>query len=208
MLNKFRKCGAVFSKATASLCVAFSGSSYTLAAFGHAVAEAKESTSSEETTRIVVSTADASKVQDVAIGQYDNTYLLEYSSKEEAAKAYEEFSKDDSIQADYDYSFQVADNKSSESSSGTESSVNSLSELENVLKSNDNLEKADGKVIAVIDTKVTLDNDNIIGNVSMLGDETSTSNEHGNKVVSKILETNPDAKILAVEAIGGNGKGS
>ena len=208
MIEKPRKYFAKFSKTLASTCMIFSGSSYSLAAFSQVVKAVGDNITPEETTRIMVSTENSDIVADKAIGQYENVYLLEYDSKEEAQKAYDKFAKDDSVSVDFDYNFELADGKEISSSKPDETEANPINELKNALKVEGNVSDVKEPVVAVIDTKVTENSTNIIGNVSMLGEDTKGTNQHGNKMVSKILETNPNAKILAIEAISDNGTGT
>ena len=208
MIEKPRKYFAKFSKTLASTCMIFSGSSYSLAAFSQVVKAVGDNITPEETTRIMVSTENSDIVADKAIGQYENVYLLEYDSKEEAQKAYDKFAKDDSVSVDFDYNFELADGKEISSSKSDETGANPINELKDALKVEENVSDVKEPVVAVIDTKVTENSTNIIGNVSMLGEDTKGTNQHGNKMVSKILETNPNAKILAIEAISDNGTGT
>ena len=208
MIEKPRKYFAKFSKALASTCMIFSGSSYSLAAFSQVVKAVGDNITPEETTRIMVSTENSDIVADKAIGQYENVYLLEYDSKEEAQKAYDKFAKNDSVSVDFDYNFELADGKEVSSSKSNEAEINPINELNDALKTEEDVSNIKEPVVAVIDTKVTEDSTNIIGNVSMLGEDTNGTNQHGNKMVSKILETNPNAKILAIEAISDNGTGT
>ena len=62
-------------------------------------------------------------------------------------------------------------------------------------------------VIAVIDTGAS-DTDGIIDRVSVIGDDVSDDNGHGDDMVRYIVEENENAQILSVKALDASGTGS
>ena len=65
---------------------------------------------------------------------------------------------------------------------------------------NEKASETDKKTIALLDTGVD-ENPNVIGRVSMLGDDPSDDNGHGTDMLRYILEENPRAEVLSIKVL-------
>ncbi|MBQ9020637.1 MAG: Cys-Gln thioester bond-forming surface protein [Eggerthellaceae bacterium] len=172
-------------------------------------------------SRLIIGTsnADALAEETNVVANFDNIYLLQFASAEEAAKG---FLKYFDI-ADYvtpDVAVEIAegeDNSDPEEEVITTDNVyteeeNPFAELETALVEETTVEAdaaaASNEValIALIDTGASIDT-NVVEAVSMLGEETSDENGHGQRMVDFIVEENEEAQILSIKALASNGKG-
>lgn len=136
------------------------------------------------------------------LSSYEGVYLLQFESEEATKKAYISLlDRVDFVNVDTN-DFSVADIENVESDAMSEeiNPINELAktEIEEVNESN---------VIAVIDTGSS-ERDNVIERVSVLGDNVEDDNGHGDKMISKILSQDENAKIISIKAMDSNGKGT
>lgn len=163
------------------------------------------------------------------IGEYDGIYLAQYDSEEAAKNAYAyysvaaAFAEPDSVMAAAETTEEEQNIESApeEESSPAELSkeevnasinIDAMTEENNPLtqvsdqietEENEGTEKASvtkKKTIALLDTGVG-ENEHVIGQVSMLGDDPADDNGHGSDMLSFILEENPDAEVLSVKVL-------
>lgn len=170
--------------------------------------------------RLIVRTENGTVIIDPEdiLSFYNDVYLLQYESIDDAKMAYAYYyAKADFTDADIVVKVAAGDG-SSENLTGMDPMTekeNPIAELEGVSESKeaetiaDAVEDIHGKepVIALIDTGVSSEK-NVIGRVSMVGDDTGDNNGHGDSMFSCILEENPDAKVISVKALNDDGKGS
>ena len=136
------------------------------------------------------------------LSSYEEVYLLQFESEEATKKAYISLlDRVDFVNVDTN-DFSVADIENIESDAMSEeiNPINELAktEIEEVNESN---------VIAVIDTGSS-ERANVIERVSVLGDNVEDDNGHGDKMISKILSQDENAKIISIKAMDSNGKGT
>lgn len=136
------------------------------------------------------------------LSSYEGVYLLQFESEEATKKAYISLlDRVDFVNVDTN-DFSVADIENVESDAMSEeiNPINELAktEIEEVKESN---------VIAVIDTGSS-ERANVIERVSVLGDNVEDDNGHGDKMISKILSQDENAKIISIKAMDSNGKGT
>lgn len=136
------------------------------------------------------------------LSSYEGVYLLQFESEEATKKAYISLlDRVDFVNVDTN-DFSVADIENLESDAMSEevNPINELAktEIEEVKESN---------VIAVIDTGSS-ERDNVIERVSVLGDNVEDDNGHGDKMISKILSQDENAKIISIKAMDSKGKGT
>lgn len=136
------------------------------------------------------------------LSSYEGVYLLQFESEEATKKAYISLlDRVNFVNVDTN-DFSVADIENVESDAMSEeiNPINELAktEIEEVKESN---------VIAVIDTGSS-ERANVIERVSVLGDNVEDDNGHGDKMISKILSQDENAKIISIKAMDSNGKGT
>lgn len=160
--------------------------------------------------RLILLTDDADVIADKSdvIGQYDNIYLLEFTSIQQTMNAYvyykdkvsavepdiivETASDDDTIEKESDASIPMSEE---------ENPIRALSEAEALPE----VQEAHG-VIALIDTGVK-EHENIIDRVSVI-DDVLEGNGHGDYVLNAIVSQDEEAQILSIRAIGDNELGT
>lgn len=143
------------------------------------------------------------------IGNYDNIYLLQYKTPQQAMNAYVYYLKkaaavepdvnivaaaqDDTTDDEYEYTsgIMTADN-------------NALTAL-NEAEISDEVTNTD-KTIALIDTGVS-ENPNVIDRVSLIDDSLS-GGTHGDDMANYIIKENQNAKIVSIRALNNDGTGS
>lgn len=160
--------------------------------------------------RLVIGTDDASLIADdkSIVGSYDNVYLAQYDSEENAEKAYEKyFGKADFVEPDTGLG---AAEESAENTSNTMTEApmtensNPMQELSAADDSSDAAaDSAD--VVALIDTGSS---SYTSGSVSMLGDDGVDRNGHGTEMARLITEEAGDASILSIKALNDAGDGT
>lgn len=134
------------------------------------------------------------------ISEYDGIHLMQYDDTETAKNAYSYYyGKAELVETDSVVSVATGEGSVDAVASVMTESDNPFTELENSEST------SGGKnVIALIDTGV---NGSVSSSVSMIGDDTSDSNGHGTRMAQLIKETNPDAQIMSIKALGADGTG-
>ena len=134
------------------------------------------------------------------ISEYDGIHLMQYDDTETAKNAYSYYyGKAELVETDSVVSVATGEGSGDAVASVMTESDNPFTELENSEST------SGGKnVIALIDTGV---NGSVSSSVSMIGDDTSDSNGHGTRMAQLIKETNPDAQIMSIKALGADGTG-
>ena len=136
--------------------------------------------------------------EDPIISSYEGVYLLQFETEEEAAGAYARLDKKaDFIDVDKVISVAEGDSKGMPADEMT-SDDNPFAELKDAMKGQKHTYD-----VAVIDTGANSG----ATSVSMLGDNGSDDNGHGQKMIDFIKAQHKDAKILSIKAIGKNGTG-
>ena len=147
------------------------------------------------------------------LGEYNNIYLLYYDTVNETMDAYQYYNslayavEPDVVMAAADEenvndavtdvditSFEVSD------------STNPITTLDDEISTPVESAKKE-KVIALIDTGAE-ETQNVIGRVSLIDDNLSGTNSHGNEMVNAIVSQDKNAKILSIRALGDDGKGT
>lgn len=158
-------------------------------------------TSDFVTKRLVLLTEDASLILNESdiIGQYDNVYLLEFPTVEQAMNAYSYFQeKGQAVEPDV-----MIQTASESEGTGIE-----VSEKQNALMTLSELpeSKTSDGVIALIDTGVK-ESSNIVDRISVI-DDVLDGNGHGDDMADAIVSQNANAKILSIRAMNDNGFGT
>lgn len=140
------------------------------------------------------------------IANYQNIYLIQYETVEDAMKAYVKYT-DAGLAVEPDAIISAA----SDELLADECNQTSMSEDTNPInfiyeENESTIIDSNTKLIALIDTGAS-DNDNITNRVSVI-DKSFEGNGHGNEMVKSILEQNPNANILSIRAIDNNGHGN
>ena len=170
------------------------------------------------TARLVVLAEKADDIIDTEhlIANYDNIYLLQYASVEQAMNAYLYYK--DHVQAvEPDAAIETAEPAEKDGVETAEGTVPSeiegltVTEEENPVAMLSMAEasvpaQTEKQVIALIDTG-TSESANVIDRVSLI-DDVLVGGTHGDDMVTYITEENPDAKILSIRALGNDGYGS
>lgn len=178
--------------------------------------------------RLVLLTEDKSVIPNESdiLSQYDNIYLLQFTSIQQTMNAYTYF-KGLSLSVEPDMPVETAGNENSQKTndyqkesdtdeivvSKDESQVsekeNPIANLKDVMKEtadNEITVSHDENVIALIDTGVG-ESANVIDRISVI-DDVLTSTGHGNDMLQAIVSQNPDAKVLSIRAMNDNGLGT
>ena len=155
------------------------------------------------TCRLLVGSSVEDVLNDVSVlSTYNGVSLLQFPSEDATKRAYIALSKiADFVNVDT-ADFEVSDIANVEKDEMSEG-INPIGELSEA----DTEEVSQSNVIAVIDTGSS-ERDNVIERVSMLGDDVSDDNGHGDEMISKILSQDKDAKVISIKAMDSNGKGT
>ena len=169
------------------------------------------------TARLIILSDNSNAIIDPEhiIGNYDNIYLMQYKSVEQAMNAYAYYEVNaEAVEPDKEIvtaEETANDNNASDSIISpddvmTEESnpIVALSETQNTDNAIETLTK--DRVIALIDTGAH-NGKNIIGRVSLI-DDILTGGEHADDMVDSIVSQNEDAKIYSIRTIGNDGNGS
>ena len=169
------------------------------------------------TARLIILSDNSNAIIDPEhiIGNYDNIYLMQYKSVEQAMNAYAYYEVNaEAVEPDKEIvtaEETANDNNASDSVISpddvmTEASnpIVALSETQNTDNTIETLTK--DRVIALIDTGAH-NGKNIIGRVSLI-DDILTGGEHADDMVDSIVSQNEDAKIYSIRTIGNDGNGS
>ena len=159
--------------------------------------------------RLVVISDDAESVSDDSkyiIANYQNIYLIQYETVEDAMKAYVKYT-DAGLTAEPDAPIIAASQDSA-----TENNDIAVTEVNNPISmlaeeaENATSVISNKKIIALLDTG-TLESPNVINRISLI-DDSLNGNGHGDEMVNDIVEQNPDAEIISVRVMGNDGKGT
>lgn len=155
------------------------------------------------TCRLLVGSSVEDVFNDVSVlSTYNGVSLLQFPSEDATKRAYIALSKiADFVNVDT-ADFEVSDIANVEKDEMSEG-INPIGELSEA----DTEEVNQSNVIAVIDTGSS-ERDNVIERVSMLGDDVSDDNGHGDEMISKILSQDKDAKVISIKAMDSNGRGT
>lgn len=155
------------------------------------------------TCRLLVGSSVEDVLNDVSVlSTYNGVSLLQFPSEDATRRAYIALSKiADFVNVDT-ADFEVSNIANVEEDKMSEG-INPIGELSEA----DTEEVSQSNVIAVIDTGSS-ERDNVIERVSMLGDDVSDDNGHGDEMISKILSQDKDAKVISIKAMDSNGKGT
>lgn len=155
------------------------------------------------TCRLLVGSSVEDVLNDVSVlSTYNGVSLLQFPSEDATRRAYIALSKiADFVNVDT-ADFEVSNIANVEEDKMSEG-INPIGELSEA----DTEEVNQSNVIAVIDTGSS-ERDNVIERVSMLGDDVSDDNGHGDEMISKILSQDKDAKVISIKAMDSNGKGT
>lgn len=155
------------------------------------------------TCRLLVGSSVEDVLDDVSVlSTYNGVSLLQFPSEDATKRAYIALSKvADFVNVDT-ADFEVSDIANVEKDEMSEG-INPIGELSEA----DTEEVSQSNVIAVIDTGSS-ERDNVIERVSMLGDDVSDDNGHGDEMISKILSQDKDAKVISIKAMDSNGRGT
>ena len=159
--------------------------------------------------RLVVISDDAESVSDDSkyiIANYQNIYLIQYETVEDAMKAYVKYT-DAGLTAEPDAPIIAASQDAL-----TEGNDIAITEANNPISmlaeeaENATSVISNKKIIALLDTG-TLESPNVINRISLI-DDSLNGNGHGDEMVNDIVEQNPDAEIISVRVMGNDGKGT
>lgn len=155
------------------------------------------------TCRLLVGSSVEDVLNDVSVlSTYNGVSLLQFPSEDATKRAYIALSKvADFVNVDT-ADFEVSDIANVEKDEMSEG-INPIGELSEA----DTEEVSQSNVIAVIDTGSS-ERDNVIERVSMLGDDVSDDNGHGDEMISKILSQDKDANVISIKAMDSNGRGT
>lgn len=155
------------------------------------------------TCRLLVGSSVEDVLNDVSVlSTYNGVSLLQFPDEDATKRAYIALSKvADFVNVDTT-DFEVSDIANVEEDEMSEG-INPIGELSEA----DTKEVSQSNVIAVIDTGSS-ERDNVIERVSMLGDDVSDDNGHGDEMISKILSQDKDAKVISIKAMDSNGRGT
>lgn len=155
------------------------------------------------TCRLLVGSSVEDVLNDVSVlSTCNGVSLLQFPSEDATKRAYIALSKvADFVNVDT-ADFEVSDIANVEKDEMSEG-INPIGELSEA----DTEEVSQSNVIAVIDTGSS-ERDNVIERVSMLGDDVSDDNGHGDEMISKILSQDKDAKVISIKAMDSNGRGT
>ncbi|MGN8739529.1 InlB B-repeat-containing protein [Bilifractor sp. HCP3S3_D3] len=157
--------------------------------------------------RLVIGTNDASLIagDKSIVGSYDNVYLAQYDSEENAEKAYEKyFGKADFVEPDTGLG---AAEESAENTSNTmtEALMTENSNPMQELSSVDSDREDSSDVVALVDTGSS---SYTFRSVSMIGDDGVDKNGHGTNTAKWITEEAGKASILSIKALNDAGDGT
>ena len=159
--------------------------------------------------RLVVISDDAESISDDSkyiIANYQNIYLIQYETVENAMKAYMKYTNagltaepdapiiaasQDVLTEDNDITITEGNNPISMLAEEAENATSVISNK---------------KIIALLDTG-TLESPNVISRISLI-DDSLNGNGHGDEMVSNIVKQNPDAEIISIRIMGNDGKGT
>ena len=166
--------------------------------------------------RLVIMTGNADSIIDAehVIANYDNIYLMQYSTVEQAMTAYLYYNYTASTGVIYavepDAPMEAADEETVDGTAPIDETSVQVTEDANPISSIEETKPAETKeatnVIALIDTGVS-ESANVIDRVSLIGDELE-GNGHGDRMLQAIVGQNADANVLSIRTMGDDGRGT
>ena len=166
--------------------------------------------------RLVIMTGDAGNIVDAEhiIANYDNIYLMQYSTVEQAMTAYLYYNYTASTgvidAVEPDAPLEAADEETVEGTAPIDETNVQVTADVNPISSIEETKPAETKeatnVIALIDTGVS-ESANVIDRVSLIGDELE-GNGHGDRMLQTIVGQNADASVLSIRTMGNDGRGT
>ena len=135
------------------------------------------------------------------ISEYNGIYLTRYETEDEARNAYTYYySKADFVDSNVEFSVQDEEGTEGADLSNLNDGDDAISKINDM-----DPETVPAKTIAVIDTGINASD--LVGSVSVIGDDPSDDNGHGTRMYEYIKDEYPSAKILSIKAMGADGKG-
>ena len=166
--------------------------------------------------RLVIMTENADSIVDTEhiIANYDNIYLMQYSTVEQAMTAYLYYSYNASTgvidAVEPDAPIEAAGEEAIDGTTPIEETSIPVTEEANPINAIEEAPMAqteDSKnVIALIDTGVS-ESANVIDRISLIGDELE-GNGHGDKMLHAIVGQNANANVLSIRTMGNDGRGT
>ena len=166
--------------------------------------------------RLVVMTGDADSIVDAEhiIANYDNIYLMQYSTVEQAMTAYLYYNYTASTgvidAVEPDAPMEAADEETVDGTTPIDETSVQVTADANPISSIEETKPAETKeatnIIALIDTGVS-ESANVIDRVSLIGDELE-GNGHGDRMLQAIVGQNADASVLSIRTMGNDGRGT
>ena len=166
--------------------------------------------------RLVIMTGNANNIVDAehVIANYDNIYLMQYSTVEQAMTAYLYYNYTASTgvidAVEPDAPMEAADEETVDGTTPIEETSIPVTEEANPINAIEEAPMAqteDSKnVIALIDTGVS-ESANVIDRISLIGDELE-GNGHGDKMLHAIVGQNANANVLSIRTMGNDGRGT
>ena len=166
--------------------------------------------------RLVIMTGNADSIVDTEhiIANYDNIYLMQYSTVEQAMTAYLYYSYNASTgvidAVEPDAPIEAAGEEAIDGTTPIEETSIPVTEEANPINAIEESPMAqteDSKnVIALIDTGVS-ESANVIDRISLIGDELE-GNGHGDKMLHAIVGQNANANVLSIRTMGNDGRGT
>lgn len=156
-----------------------------------------------------VVSSDAAQV----LSSCEGMYLIRYHTEEEAEKSYEKYEKtaefvspDAAVYAASvkSGSDQKAVEKTAEKTAEEKTAEDAIGNLDEALKTGGSV--SGENVIAALDTGMS--GSGVADAVSMIGDATADDCGHGTKTLEAIRSMNPDASVLSIKVLDGNGRGT
>ena len=163
--------------------------------------------------RLIVMADDASVIVDPEhqVGNYENLYLLQYDSPEQAINAYLYYlAHAEAVEPDEDIQMAGEMETTTEPETGTWTEPvegdNALTALNEEPDSPEAKAAVAEKVIALVDTGASNDS-HLVSQVSLI-DDTLAGNGHANEMLQAITSQNQDAKVLSIRVMDDSGKGT
>ena len=166
--------------------------------------------------RLVIMTENADSIVDTEhiIANYDNIYLMQYSTVEQAMTAYLYYSYNASTgvidAVEPDAPMEAAGEETVDGTVPIEETSIPVTEEANPINAIEEapMVQTEGSknVIALIDTGVS-ESANVIDRVSLIGDELE-GNGHGDKMLHAIVGQNANANVLSIRTMGNDGRGT
>ena len=166
--------------------------------------------------RLVIMTENADSIVDTEhiIANYDNIYLMQYSTVEQAMTAYLYYSYNASTgvidAVEPDAPIEAAGEETVDGTVPIEETSIPITEEANPINAIEEapMVQTEGSknVIALIDTGVS-ESANVIDRVSLIGDELE-GNGHGDKMLHAIVGQNANANVLSIRTMGNDGRGT